>query len=148
MDQRLWERAAAAIAAAQAGETDAEQRLRECWSACNPHEHALRCIIAHHLADLQQDPVDELEWDQRALEAHDEVTDEDLGAFGIRSKQAFLPSLHLNLGDDWLRVGDRVLAHEHLRRAQSAAGHLGDDRYGEMIRRGLHGLADRLAQAG
>lgn len=55
-----------------------------------------------------------------------------------------VPSLHLNLGDDWLRIGDPVRETSPASGERSAAHVLGEDGYGRMIRKGLDGLADRL----
>jgi len=57
------------------------------------------------------------------------------------------PSLHLNLGDGYLRQGRRVLAREQLTAGIAALNALPDDGYGAMIRGGLIGLHKRLTQA-
>lgn len=147
MTNALWPEVAAAIAQAHTGQrATATRTLENCWEACTPEDHALRCIIAHYLADLQTDPATELMWDQRALDAHGKVADSDLQPFGLTSAEQMLPSLHLNLGDAWLRAGDPVRAAHHLRQGQSARPVLGDDAYGRMILNGLVALADRIDQ--
>ncbi len=60
--------------------------------------------------------------------------------------RGFYPSLHLNLGDVYHRLGDLELARAHLRLGQAALGALGDDGYGQMVRSGLDRLADRLSE--
>jgi hypothetical protein len=72
---------------------EAKTQLTAAWEASGESHHAMRCVVAHSLADVQDDVHSELEWDQWALDAH-----------------AFLPSLHLDLGDAWLRAGDRAQA--------------------------------------
>ena len=66
---------------------------------------------------------------------------------GVCHSAAFYPSLHLNLGECYRKLGDLEVAREHLKRGQAAVGELGDDGYGRMIKGGLERLADRLAAA-
>jgi hypothetical protein len=148
MRGQLWPATVYAIAHAQSGGSVAAARtLEDCWDAASAvDDHALQCIIAHYLADLQRDVADELLWDQRALESHGRVAPGGFQALGVESAEHLLPSLHLNLGDDWLRAGDLVRAEYHLRQGTAARHVLNDDGYGQMIMRGLDGLADRLAQ--
>ena len=82
-----------------------EQTLRRCWSQTMPSDHAQRCVIAHYLADLQSDVATEVEWDERALAEFDDVSDSDLAPIGVPNAKGFAPSLHLNVGDGYLRMG-------------------------------------------
>ena len=108
-----------------------------------------RCAIAHSMADVQDDPRDELAWDLRALEAADSVTPERAAAAGVVTPVAsFYPSLHLNLGEAYRKLGDLGSARTHLRLGQDAAQAFGDDGYARMIRGGLDGLATRLGETG
>ncbi|MEV6862819.1 hypothetical protein AB0M44_17695 [Streptosporangium subroseum] len=67
---------------------------------------------------------------------------------GIASPvRGFYPSLHLNLGEAYRKLGDLGHARDHLERGRAAIDALGDDGYGKMIRAGLEGLADRLPAA-
>ncbi len=101
--------------------------------------------VAHHLADVQDDPRDELTWDLRALQAADDLTSEALLRAGATASIAGLyPSLHLNLGEDYRKLGDLPAARRHLQLGQQASPALGNDGYSQMIRRGLDGLAARL----
>jgi len=105
-----------------------------------------RCALAHSMADVQEDVHDELVWDLRALEAADLLTDERAAQAGVTSPVAgFYPSLHLNLGECYRKLGDLEVAREHLERGQAAVGALGNDDYGQMIKSGLNRLAERLA---
>ena len=145
MDHPLWPTVVAGIVASQSGQAEeGREQLTAAWEGCGAHDHAVRCVVAHYLADLQEDVWAELEWDQRALSAHEHVQDEDLAPLGIASARAFLPSLHLNLGDAWLRMGDRVRAGRHLEEARAALDELGDDPYGDMVRKGVARLGGRL----
>lgn len=104
-----------------------------------------RCAVAHHMADLQDDPHEELLWDLRALDAADLVTDERARRAGVESPvRGFYPSLHLNLGEAYRKLGDIDRARGHLERGQAAVGALGDDGYGQMVKGGLDRLAERL----
>ena len=60
---------------------------------------------------------------------------------------AFYPSLHLNLGECYRKLGNLDLANDHLQRGTAAAEALPDNGYGQMIKGGLHRLAERLAPA-
>lgn len=108
-----------------------------------------RCALAHSMADVQDDVHDELLWDHRALEAADLVSDERAAAAGVMSHVAgFYPSLHLNLGECYRKLGDGNLARRHLVAGQAAVSALPDDGYGRMITSGLRRLAERLALDG
>ncbi|OXM73014.1 MULTISPECIES: hypothetical protein [Amycolatopsis] len=96
-----------------------------------------RCAAAHFLADRQDSPEEELRWDLRALEV--------ARAADPAEVRGFFPSLHLNLGDVYRRLGDVRRAREHLAEAQAEIGTLADDGYGGMIRDGIARLAQRLA---
>ena len=107
-----------------------------------------RCALAHWMADVQDDVHDELVWDLRALEAADLMADERAAQAGARSPVAgFYPSLHLNLGECYRKLGDLGRAREQLERGQSAVGSLGDDIYGQMIKCRLDRPGERLASA-
>ncbi|MFC5724563.1 hypothetical protein ACFP1Z_30855 [Streptomyces gamaensis] len=54
------------------------------------------------------------------------------------------PSLHLNLSECYRKLGDLDRAREHLQRAQETIDALGDDEYGQLIRKGLEEAAERL----
>lgn len=58
---------------------------------------------------------------------------------------AFYPSLHLNLGEVYRKLGDLDRARFHLNQGQAAVSVLGDDGYGQIVKGGLDGLANRLS---
>lgn len=126
-----------AVQLGQTGNTaEARDLLTALWDELGPTGDALhRCILAHHLADLQDTLDAELRWDERALAAVSEVTDEraqrHLPTLDVR---ALLPSLYLNLADCHRRLGHPGPAREHLGRAREHLDRLPDDPYGEMIR--------------
>jgi hypothetical protein len=104
-----------------------------------------RCVLAHAMADVQENVRQELRWDLAALAAADLVSDERVARAGIAGSVAgFYPSLHLNLGDCHRRLGEIERARDHLERARASLDALADDGYGRMIRAGVDRLADRL----
>lgn len=107
-----------------------------------------RCALAHWMADVQDDVHEELIWDLRALQAADLITEERAAQAGVASPVVgFYPSLHLNVGECYRKLGDLDRAREHLERGRVAVGALGDDGYGQMIKGGLDQLAERLTLA-
>jgi hypothetical protein len=106
------------------------------------------CVLAHSMADVQDDVRQELMWDLRALAAADQVTDERVAQAGVPLSVAGLyPSLHLNLSDCYRKLGDLGRAREHLRQARAEIGALGDDEYGQLIKNGLERLTEQLGDA-
>ena len=103
-----------------------------------------RLTVAHHMADVQDDPHDELTWDLRALEAAESVTDDAAAEAGATGPvAAFYPSLHLNLGEDYRKLGDRREARSHLELGREAASLLGR----RPLRRHDQGRARRAGRA-
>jgi hypothetical protein len=136
------ERISAAVAAYGAGDRDgASLQLAGIWTEIQDGDPLHRCFLAHYMADLQDDVRDELRWDLRALQAADEVTARGGQSLDVR---ALYPSLHLNLGDDYRRLGAAAQAREHLTLAQGYLPNLPDDGYGQMIRNGIATLGRRL----
>ncbi len=135
----------AAIVRAQTGDRDrARDELTRLWDTAEEALH--RVTIAHYLADLQDDPHDELRWDQRALTAAARLTDAAAQGFHESLEvRGFLPSLHLNLADVHHRLGHLGAARTHLASAQSFIDALADDGYGTMIKSGITSLEARLS---
>ncbi|MFI9576908.1 hypothetical protein ACIG5D_36220 [Microbispora rosea] len=105
------------------------------------------CVLAHSMADVQDDVRQELTWDLRALAAADRVTEEGMAHAGVPLPVAGLyPSLHLNLSECYRKLGDLDRAREHLRQARAGIGALGDDEYGQLIKGGLERLAEQLGE--
>ncbi|WP_233564972.1 tetratricopeptide repeat protein [Micromonospora musae] len=104
------------------------------------------CVLAHSMADVQDDVHQELAWDLRALAAADLLTDARVTQAGVTLPVAGLyPSLHLNLAECYRKLGDLDRAREYLQRAQAGIGALGDDEYAQLIRGGLDRVAQQLA---
>ncbi|WP_327335672.1 hypothetical protein OG384_03030 [Streptomyces sp. NBC_01324] len=131
---------------------EARNRFGLLWAEIGADGDALhRCTIAHYMADTQDDPADELDWDLRALSAAQVLTDERVAehrdALAVR---AFYPSLHLNLAADYVKLRRRAAARNHLDRARDAAGVLAvdgaDDGYGGGVRAAIGRLELRLRE--
>ncbi len=98
------------------------------------------------MADVQDDLHDELLWDLRALAAADLLTDERAARGGVTGPVAgFYPSLHLNLGECYRKLGELDRAREHLDRGRASVNALTNDGYSQMIKTGLDRLANNLA---
>jgi hypothetical protein len=136
-----------AIALSQAGDRlAARDRLAQLWrdSGGEAGDPLYRCGIAHAIADVQDDPVDELWWDLQALAAADLVTDERAEGAGAGPVAGFYPSLHLNLGDCYRRLGDADNAWLHVHRGLGSVRALPESGYRDLVLQGLERLADRL----
>lgn len=105
------------------------------WADIGPEGDPLHAVtVAHYLADLQEDPADELEWDLRALRAADSLTDERARRYHHSlAVRGFYPSLHLNLAADYAKLGDPASARRHLDRAEAALSDLPAGGYADTI---------------
>lgn len=143
-----WTDITAAISTALGGDRlGGREDLLACWDALCDGEAAQRCVLAHYLADLEDNHEVEVTWDERALTAYQQVAEPDLAPLGIPSAHGLAPSLHLNLGDGYLRQGRLDRARSHLDAGRSAVHHLDSDGYGTMIRQGLERLDARVVAA-
>lgn len=143
-----WTAILEAIGQAQTGDRDAgRDRLLACWARTGPADHAYRCVLAHYLADVQGSLTEEVEWDVTALQEFAHLGGDDLARVGIPDTGGLAPSLHLNLGDGYLRQGRVPDAADQLRAGLASLGALPDDGYGRIIRDGLAGLESRIAAA-
>lgn len=120
------------------GEEQAAARalLLPFWDAAlRTDDQPTACVVAHYLAHAQETPAAALDWHRRALAAADAADDERL--------HTFYPSLHANVAEAALRIGDLTAARQHVVAAQAIAHRLGADGYGRMSR----ALIARLATA-
>jgi hypothetical protein len=71
------------------------------------------CVVAHFLAHAHIEPEAQLDWHLRALQG--------ANAVGNERVRAFYPSLHANLGDVYLRLGNltRSTSTRHARPSRS-----------------------------
>ncbi|CAM5283259.1 hypothetical protein ATER59S_00430 [Aquamicrobium terrae] len=107
-----------------------------------------RCTIAHFLADTEVDAAAELTWDLLALKCatgFDDDQDRDTIDPALAS---FLPSLHLNVGDAYRRLGERDRALKHVDKGLNWITRLHHDGYGSLVRMGLERLRARLESSG
>jgi len=139
-----WDEVIAAVGAAQQGREGGREALLAQWEATADDDHARRCVLAHYLADREPVLADEVVWDEVALREHALLPDDALTVIGIPSTRGMAPSLHLNLGDGYLRQGRVEEAQVQLAAGLDAADALGDDGYGHLVLGGLERLAERL----
>jgi tetratricopeptide (TPR) repeat protein len=123
---------------------EAREAFAMMWAELQDGDAFHRCILAHYMADAQDDPAEELKWDRRALEAADSIARERPDEASLTLLSLY-PSLHLNLADVLHRTGDIAGARKHLQQAQQASDALTDDSYSQMIRHGIERLAARLS---
>jgi len=128
---------------------EARNRFALLWAEIGEEGDALhRCTLAHCMADVQDDPADELAWDLRALSAADGLSDERLARHGqALAVRALYPSLHLNLAADYVKLRRPGEARAHLDRARASTDALGDDGYGIGVRAAIDRL-ERTLRAG
>ncbi|MER5490189.1 hypothetical protein [Streptomyces sp. NPDC002490] len=138
-----------AVAEGRTGEAAVARRaLLDLWTAIGPTGDPLhRCTLAHHLADLYEDPAQALTWDVRALDAADALTAQRLDQHhaGLHLA-AFYPSLHLNLADNYRRLGSFTAATEHIDAARHHTPHLPQDDYGTLLRTAIDQVATAIAR--
>ncbi|WP_432054741.1 hypothetical protein [Streptomyces sp. bgisy022] len=138
-----------AVTEGRTGNThSARTKLLNLWSAIGVTGDPLhRCSLAHYLADLYEDPAQALAWDVRALDAADAVTEQRVQEHhaGLRIA-GFYPSLHLNLADNYRRLGSFEAATEHINAAKEHAPNLPQDAYGAFLRTALDEAAQAISQ--
>ncbi|MFE1453487.1 hypothetical protein [Streptomyces olivaceoviridis] len=126
----------------------ARHKLLNLWSEIGVIGDPLhRCSLAHYLADLYEDPAQALAWDVRALDAADAVTEQRVQEHHAGLHIAgFYPSLHLNLADNYRRLGSFDAAAEHINAAKEHAPNLPQDAYGAFLRIALDEVAEAISQ--
>lgn len=140
-----------AVTEGRTGNTlSARQKLLTLWSAIGVTGDPLhRCSLAHYLADLYEDPAQALAWDVRALDAADAVTEQRVQEHHASLHIAgFYPSLHLNLADNYRRLGSFDAATEHINAAKEHAPNLPQDAYGAFLRTALDEVAEAISRRG
>lgn len=137
-----------AVAEGQAGDSAcARQKLLNLWSEIGATGDPLhRCSLAHYLADLYEEPARALAWDIRALDAADAVTEQRVQEHHAGLHIAgFYPSLHLNLADNYRRLGSFEAATEHINAAKTHAASLPQNPYGDLLRGAVQEVAEAIA---
>lgn len=127
---------------------EARNRLARLWQEIGEDGDAFhRCTLAHYLADMQDDPADELAWDLKALHAAEQVSSGPPHR-EVPGVQGFYASLHLNLAADYAGLQRLDEARAHLDLAWRASASLRDDRYAEGVRTAIGRMELRLAGGG
>lgn len=90
---------------------------------------------AHYLARNRQNPAEELKWNLQSLSNAENLEDDEI--------KSYFPSLHLNTGKSYEKMGDWGNAKQHYQIAKSFAEYLPDDGYGKMIQSGIIAALER-----
>lgn len=126
----------------------ARERFAAVWQQLAADDWFHRCVLAHYMADAQDSVLEELTWDERALQAAEAADPGDFdGRFPEVTLASFYPSLHLNVASCLERLGRKVEALDHARRADRAAIALGTGPLAKMTRDGIANLLLRLHSA-
>lgn len=136
MTSPTTERLLAAIEVLHAGERAAARAQLEALEAVLPADDWFhRCVLAHYLADAQDDAHAELRWDERALEAAQRAAPEHFdGRFPGMTLASFFPSLHLNLAADLEKLERFGEARAHAVAARTSLDALPDTPLRRMTR--------------
>lgn len=141
----------AAIAIGASDRAAGRATLAEMWRNLDSEDRAGRLILAHYLADLQEDVDDEVRWDQVALANAENLSDAELQMLHpTLTVLGFIPSLQLNLADGYRRQGRMDAAALALQASVAQNGALPVDRseqvaYRESLLRGQALVGDLLA---
>jgi hypothetical protein len=124
------------------------EQLMAVWDELGPDGDIFhRSVAAHYIADTQEDLQNELEWDLRALEAARSMTAERAENYpSAAAVRAFYPSLHLNLADDYRKLGDFETARRHADWGNELSVSLGLDAYGQSVRSGLVRVESQIGE--
>ncbi len=124
---------------------EARELLAAMWEELSGSDDAFnQAVVAHYIADTRDDPEEELEWDLKALQAAESVKEDSPAAAAVAS---FMPSLYLNLADDYRRKGDFIRARHHADRGLDLAVVLKNDHYGHTVRSGLFRVDTQISES-
>jgi len=113
---------------------EANQMFLNAWNEAVTDSE--KFTAAHYLARKQNSVEDKLKWDLTALEFALKVKGEEMkGAY---------PSLYLNIGKCYEDLKDIENAKSNFLLAESYAGYLQEDGYGNMIRNGIKSALERV----
>jgi hypothetical protein len=127
----------------------ARSRMGELWHRLPPDDRFHRCVLAHYMADAQDDAREELVWDLLAFEAASNARPEEFDdRFPGMSLASFFPSLHLNLASCYERIGEIDLARKHAIGAAAAAPSLSESHLGKLTADAIARLNARLDALG
>lgn len=129
-------------AALQGNREQAASRYEQLWAQVEHGRSLHRIFVAHYMADLQDDPAEELRWDERALHAAAEVTPRDADAAAVAPLRA---SLHVGVAGALHKLGRREEdARRELGAAQQAEQALPEDGYGRLVRSRIDALSAEM----
>jgi hypothetical protein len=115
-----------------------EEALRLFMLAWDQSKDAFeRAIAAHYVARHQPTPERALHWNQESLTNADAVGDDRV--------EGFYPSLYLNMGKSHEDLGNLKDAGRFYALAADRIGCLPEDRYGDMVRRGVMNGMQRIS---
>jgi tetratricopeptide (TPR) repeat protein len=114
---------------------DARALFTQAWEASTDDFDA--CVAAHYLARRQESPEDTLYWNQEALNRADAVGDERV--------RAFYPSLYLNMGYSYEKLGNRAEASRYYELAAGRIVDLPEGAYADLVRGGIAEGLKRIA---
>ncbi len=128
---------------------EARSQLLAAWDALGSLQHAERCVLAHYLADTEEQAQAELDWDLRSLEALRACDDSELQACVPGATCAsFLPSLELNVAQAYEKLGQWEAARAHASLAEQAARFLDDSPLGTLTKAAIERVRASLAERG
>ncbi len=129
--------------ALQGHREQAVSAYEQLWTQVEHGRPLHRVHLAHYMADLQDDPVEELRWDERALAAAAEVTPQDADAAAVAPLRA---SLHVNSARALHKLGRQDAASQQLAAARQAEQALPEDGYGSLVRSQIDALSAEMNQ--
>lgn len=126
--------------------SEARESMATIWSDLEDGGGAYhRCVLAHFIADTQQEAADELTWDLKALDIADDALAERVDGAEADALRRFLPSLHMNVADGYRKLGDFEMARRHLEAGVQTSAALGVDAYGQTVRSELLRIEAQIA---
>jgi hypothetical protein len=129
-------------ASLQGHREQAASAYEQLWTKVEHGRPLHRISVAHYMADLQDDPAEELRWDERALAAAAEVTPRDADAPAVAPLRA---SLHLNAAGALHKLGRAEDARRQLHAARQAERTLPEDGYGRLVRSRIDALGAEMS---
>jgi hypothetical protein len=130
-------------AALQGHREQAASAYEHLWTQVEHGRPLHRVSVAHYMADLQDDPAEELRWDERALAAAAEVTPQDTDAAVMAPLRA---SLHVNAASALHKLGRLAATRQQLAAARRAEQALPEEGYGRLVRAQIDALSAEMNQ--
>ncbi|GAB2790114.1 hypothetical protein [Amycolatopsis magusensis] len=130
-----------AVTRGREGDPDgARDELLTIWeSIAGSSDSFHQCVLAHYLADLYG-PAEAIVWDERALEAADRAGE------AAPQVAGFYPSLHLNLADNYRRLGSFDTATVHVSKASELVSSLPGGPYADQLVQWIEQVAELITR--